>query len=275
MHPANVTQSLDRVMEVVKGNSSPRVVLVTVTWNIIMTPHKLAGRRSLKRRLIAIVLLALVCVCFTMGVLSMQHNDVYYAGHNDNNNIDDTSFFNAENARVQNGKFILKPRNPNNSPKALNGQYYLMKDSVQKRDPSSFDYNRVGHNLEWGYDELMKRLKIEPKCATSALLLVLITSAPGNSDRRNAIRNSWCSNDAKSSVRSTQQRTQTNQLSWHCIFLIGRDSNAQTNADVLKESQYFSDILYGDYEDSYRNLSFKVLDRITLGTPPLPTEIRT
>ena len=235
--------------------SSPRIILVNVTWNIIMTPHKLAGRRSLMSQFVAIVLLALIFVCFAMGVVTIQqHGDLYYAESNDN--VNTSIFYNAEKSRIENGRFILKPRNPDTN--ALNGQYYFTRDSMQKRDLSTYDHKK-GHSLDWGYEEFMNHLKTKPKCASSAFLLVLITSAPDNADRRTAIRNSWCSNNAKSSVRHTQTHAQTSQLSWHCTFLVGRDRNAVTNAKVLKESQYFSDILYGDYDDSYRNLSFKVL----------------
>ena len=239
-------------MEAVRASNS-RVVLVAVTWNIVMAPHKMTSRRFGKRRLFSVLLLIFVCVVLGMVAVSMQDSEGYFYVDNDKDN-DDTSF-----SRMENGRFVLKHRNPSD----LNGgQYYF--DSKQKREVQTFDQNVVGlprgHSLDWGYDDFMKQLTIKPKCASEALLLILITSAPGNTDRRTAIRNSWCSNDAKNSVRPTQRHTQRSRLKWHCVFLVARDNgNPATNAKVLQESRQYSDILYGDYADSYKNLSFKVL----------------
>ena len=252
MHPANVSQNLDSIMEAVRATNS-RVVLVAVTWNIVMAPHKMTSRRWGKRRLFSVLLLIFVCVVLGMVVVSMQDSEGYIYADNNNDGSDDTSF-----SRLKNERFLLKRRNPS---ALTGGQYYL--DTKQKREVQSFDQDAGlprEHSLDWGYDDFMKRLTIKPKCASEALLLILITSAPGNTDRRTAIRNSWCSNNAKSSVRPTQRHTKPNRLKWHCVFLVARDNgNQATNAKVLQESQQFSDILYGDYADSYKNLSFKVL----------------
>ena len=247
MHPANVSQNLDSIMEAVRASNS-RVVLVAVTWNIVMAPHKMTSRRIGKRRL-GVLFLIFVCVVLGMVAMTTQDSEEYFNA----DNSDDSSF-----SRVENGRFLLRPRNPS----VLNGrQDYL--DTKQEREVQTFDQN-VGlprdHILDWGYDNFMKQLTIKPKCASEALLLILITSAPRNTDRRTAIRNSWCSNDAKHSVRPTQRHTKRSRLKWHCVFLVARDNgNSATNEKVLQESEQFSDILYGDYEDNYKNLSFKVL----------------
>ena len=236
MHPANVSQNLDSIMEAVRASNS-RVVLVAVTWNIVMAPPRRFG----KRRLFGVLSLIVACLVLTMVLMSRQDSESFYSN---NNNDDDT-----RNSRIENGRFILRPRNPS----ALNGRQYYV-NSMQNDGVESFDQNpKSPHSLDWGYEDFMKTLKIKPKCASEASLLVLITSAPGNMDRRTAIRNSWCSNYAKNSVRPTQRRTKRARLKWHCVFLVGRDNgNQATDAKVLQESGEFSDILYGDYVDSYR-----------------------
>ena len=91
MHPANVSQNLDSIMEAVRASNSS-VVLVAVTWNIVMAPHKMTSRRLGKRRLFSVLLLIFVCVVLGMVVVSMQDSEGYFYADNNSDGNDDTSF---------------------------------------------------------------------------------------------------------------------------------------------------------------------------------------
>ncbi|XP_064605003.1 beta-1,3-galactosyltransferase 5-like [Liolophura sinensis] len=89
---------------------------------------------------------------------------------------------------------------------------------------------------------------IQPYCEENAILLIMITSAPGNYERRNAIRKSWCSSHTMGF--SAQQ--------WQCVFMIGQTENSTISTHITQEAFRFRDILQGSYLDVYRNLTLKV-----------------
>ncbi len=228
-----------------RGFISPQVVLVAVTCHhyVIMAPQQLALRRAFRRRVCLLATILLLCGLLGAAFVVSQFNQ---AGFYDNMSLDSTFH------EVNNRKFLLRP-------KLQSSQYYLNK--ANNLDSADLNPGRnVGHNLEWGYDDLINGLVAKPKCSSKdSLLLILITSASGNFDRRSAIRNSWCSAESKKSVKPTLPSTPGQKLDWQCVFLIGRDPNSLTNQKVREESQLHSDILLGDFMDSYRNLSLKVL----------------
>ncbi|ESP02442.1 hypothetical protein LOTGIDRAFT_138436 [Lottia gigantea] len=89
-----------------------------------------------------------------------------------------------------------------------------------------------------------------PRCVTNSKFLVVITSAPTHSDRRSAIRKTWCNPYA----------SEHSQDSWQCVFLIGSVEGDIISRKVKKEMSVYRDILLGSYIDSYRNLTYKVLN---------------
>ncbi|XP_069482794.1 beta-1,3-galactosyltransferase 5-like [Ambystoma mexicanum] len=86
----------------------------------------------------------------------------------------------------------------------------------------------------------------EPSCDPGQVLLILVTSAPWHSEARQAIRTTWAA------------PVQT-PYSWQTVFLIGHTSDDQVTEEIEKEQQKFGDILLGNYLDTYRNLTRKVL----------------
>lgn len=116
--------------------------------------------------------------------------------------------------------------------KGVNVRLHLGKDSDVVWDISAFkSYN-----------------DIHPHCEESAVLLIMITSAPENYQRRDAIRKSWCS--GHNMGFSTQQ--------WQCVFMIGWTENSTVSIHITQEAILFRDILQGSYLDVYRNLTLKV-----------------
>ncbi|XP_078574133.1 beta-1,3-galactosyltransferase 1-like [Branchiostoma floridae x Branchiostoma japonicum] len=98
----------------------------------------------------------------------------------------------------------------------------------------------------------------KPSCRGNSelLLLILVTSAPGNVDRRKAIRATWGNKKAGDSWRKYGDKP----ARWKTVFLLGKTpENPSLNFLLEKEARENKDMLFGDYIDSYRNLTLKVL----------------
>ncbi len=102
----------------------------------------------------------------------------------------------------------------------------------------------------WNYHQQMNAVSIQPKC-NNASVMAVITSAPYHEVQRKAIRDTWCS------LCNGQQGSKG--LHCQCVFLIGQTGDAHIQAQIHTEIEQHHDILLGDYLDTYRNLSLKVL----------------
>ena len=82
-------------------------------------------------------------------------------------------------------------------------------------------------------------------CARHYSLLILVSSAPENFERRNLIRQTWGADN------STAPQ-------WKTYFLLGLTTN-QTHSDLLQtENNNFGDIIRADYYEHYWNQSLKI-----------------
>ena len=82
-------------------------------------------------------------------------------------------------------------------------------------------------------------------CAQQYFLLILVSSAPENFDRRDLIRQTWGAYDTFSS-------------NWKTFFLLGKTRN-QAQSDLIKtESNKYGDVIHGNYYEHYWNQSLKV-----------------
>nr|XP_005283866.1 beta-1,3-galactosyltransferase 5-like [Chrysemys picta bellii]XP_023963667.1 beta-1,3-galactosyltransferase 5-like [Chrysemys picta bellii]XP_042697345.1 beta-1,3-galactosyltransferase 5-like [Chrysemys picta bellii] len=86
-----------------------------------------------------------------------------------------------------------------------------------------------------------------PRCEPGQLLLILVTSAPGNSEPRQVIRRTWAAHEGQTA----------NQ--WQSVFLVGQSADIGVAHGIQREQQEFGDILIGNYQDTYRNLTLKVM----------------
>ena len=82
---------------------------------------------------------------------------------------------------------------------------------------------------------------------TAIEMMILIHSAPGHSFARNTLRNTWLSNYRK------------NTENVRYAFLLGEVHNDTLRHNILLESRTFSDIIQGDFVDSYNNLTYKTI----------------
>ena len=83
-------------------------------------------------------------------------------------------------------------------------------------------------------------------CERDYFLLILVSTAPANSERRNLIRQTWGTDNNLSAPQ------------WKTYFLIAQTAN-QTHSDLVKkESKNYSDIIRGYYFENYWNQSLKI-----------------
>ncbi|XP_037091053.1 beta-1,3-galactosyltransferase 1-like [Pollicipes pollicipes] len=83
-------------------------------------------------------------------------------------------------------------------------------------------------------------------CTASTALLVLVTSAVDNWERRQAIRDTWGGGDALAEVGG------------RLLFLLG-ETEPESAAAIRAEAQEYGDILQEAFRDSYRNLTLKTM----------------
>lgn len=101
--------------------------------------------------------------------------------------------------------------------------------------------------VKWDVKDYEDVTSDKPKCAKESKVVILVTSAPQNVERRKSIRETWCRAANFNLVVAP----------WQCVFLVGH--SAEHLSSVQKESVEQSDILIGSYVDSYRNLTIKIM----------------
>ncbi|XP_066298312.1 beta-1,3-galactosyltransferase 1-like [Branchiostoma lanceolatum] len=133
-----------------------------------------------------------------------------------------------------------------------------LKKAGSRNPESQPEVNRRYTDAVFDLDILEDPFSDNPSCPDKSelLLLILVTSAPGNVDRRKAIRSTWGNKKAGDSWRKYGDKPATCKI----VFLLGKTpDNPSLNFLLEKESLEHEDMLFGDYIDSYRNLTLKVL----------------
>nr|XP_028604512.1 beta-1,3-galactosyltransferase 5-like [Podarcis muralis]XP_028604513.1 beta-1,3-galactosyltransferase 5-like [Podarcis muralis]XP_028604514.1 beta-1,3-galactosyltransferase 5-like [Podarcis muralis] len=105
--------------------------------------------------------------------------------------------------------------------------------------------NAAGQGVDFG--PLFSEAGWEPHCEPGQVLLILVTSAPGNAESRQVIRRTW----------AAQEKPQP--YPWQVVFLVGRGAGEEASRQIQQEQEDFGDVLVGNYLDTYRNLTLKVL----------------
>lgn len=78
----------------------------------------------------------------------------------------------------------------------------------------------------------------------NASLVVLVTTGPENFRHREVIRETWGS-------------CSSNQSSKRVIFFMGSVNSSEVQEKIRNESEIYKDIVQGNYDDTYRNLTYK------------------
>ncbi|XP_078353563.1 beta-1,3-galactosyltransferase 5-like [Oculina patagonica] len=82
-------------------------------------------------------------------------------------------------------------------------------------------------------------------CSQYYSLLILVSSAPANLQRRNIIRKTWAFK------RAFKPR-------WTTVFLVAQTRNQNESNSLLKEDELYGDLVRGDYFDYYYNQTYKI-----------------
>ncbi|KAF4790227.1 beta-1,3-galactosyltransferase 4-like protein [Turdus rufiventris] len=95
-----------------------------------------------------------------------------------------------------------------------------------------------------------RALLAPPPCAPPAppFLLLLVPSAPAHRERRLAVRDTWGGSWNEPGTPPTRT-----------VFVLGVPPGPDSQRELLSESRQHGDILQGDFDDSYANLTRKTL----------------
>ncbi|XP_051886622.1 beta-1,3-galactosyltransferase 5-like [Pristis pectinata] len=114
--------------------------------------------------------------------------------------------------------------------------------------PRSKDWRRspVGPRTPWHLNDTSFLIRPPCRCDGSApFLVLLVTSSPDQFEARSAIRQTWGSERQVGGARSVT------------YFMLGHGREQQDW--ILQEGALHRDIIQGDFEDTYNNLTLKVL----------------
>ncbi|XP_077137369.1 beta-1,3-galactosyltransferase 5-like [Ranitomeya variabilis] len=109
---------------------------------------------------------------------------------------------------------------------------------------------RVSSRSGVDFSSLSSADLLEPACPSDLGLLILVTSHARHHASRSAIRKTWA------------QKTKGALGPWQVVFLVGRPEDVVVDWHIHKEHEIHRDIFMGNYVDSYRNLTLKVMHGI-------------
>lgn len=91
-------------------------------------------------------------------------------------------------------------------------------------------------------------------------ILILVPSMPSNYLVRDSIRSTYGSYAHKTFyVEDNVHGKEDQRVSVKLAFLVGKDNDIETESMIQKESRTHGDIIYADFIESYRNLTWKML----------------
>lgn len=212
-----------------KGSSFLRNVSRTLVSVELLTDMRSAhARRSAKRVILkasitSVILLSIAFIITYSILLAYISNKVPLMRHHDDSSSGEKSKSGKRN------KLIARPVGVVDRNHVLK----FTKDVIVKWDVRA-------------YENIFSE---KPTCHKESKIIILITSAPQNYDRRKSIRETWC-RPANFNLAS---------IPWKCVFLIGQSMVHLSNNVIDNEINDYHDILLGSYVDSYRNLTIKTM----------------
>ncbi|PFX19545.1 UDP-GlcNAc:betaGal beta-1,3-N-acetylglucosaminyltransferase 6 [Stylophora pistillata] len=130
--------------------------------------------------------------------------------------------------------------------KNINHKVTLLSSSSVLREPKTNAFNFLEKDFYSQHQILRTKLRTTAACPPkSILLLILVSSNVGNFDRRQLIRKTW---GADHSI----------ETKWKTVFLMGKNSNEREMENATDEARIFGDIVQGDYQEHFWNMSYKV-----------------
>ena len=132
----------------------------------------------------------------------------------------------------------------------INDKVILMASSSVYNEPETTALKRedtVNSSDQEVYSQnLRTKLLTNATCPLDPLLfLILVSSNVGNFNRRQLIRKTW----------GTDHSIETK---WKTVFLLGKNNNERVMENATVESGVYGDIVQGDYQEHFWNMSYKV-----------------
>lgn len=129
---------------------------------------------------------------------------------------------------------------------AITALIYFIKSLLVPPSHRRIDLRKYGRNFH------IISPYVEPRgyFEEDLFILVVVSSSPKkqeNVERRNAIRRTWGKFD------------RTQKYKWKVVFMMGKDSSKHMNDRIMAEHEKYGDLLIGDYTDTYRNITTKLL----------------
>ena len=106
-------------------------------------------------------------------------------------------------------------------------------------------YAHFNTQSNWKPFEHKTTLITKRPCAQYYSLLILVSSAPGNLQRRNYIRKTWAFENAS-------------KPRWTTVFLVAQTRSHSESNSLLKEDEVYGDLVRADYYDHYWNQTLKI-----------------
>jgi len=124
---------------------------------------------------------------------------------------------------------------------------YPTPEKTLKDSTDSFFVDHGSYNPPKSMSEETAVLRKPDSCGKKTKLVIGIKSTIENKDRRKAIRNSW------------GDMSHYKKFGAKLVFLLGRDTTLgrSTTIKLTEEEMKYNDILLGDFDDSFHNLTYK------------------
>ena len=113
---------------------------------------------------------------------------------------------------------------------------------LKTEQPKKNDGNKETY---WKPSNYNQTLITSRTCSQHYSLVIVVSSAPGNWQRRNYIRKTWAFD------RALKPR-------WTTVFLVGQSRKQDESKSLLKEDEFHGDLVRADFYDHYWNLTLKL-----------------
>lgn len=134
--------------------------------------------------------------------------------------------------------------------KNFNWGFRESRSLVTKNDEIEADFERVPEKYHLKASQVSSDKLIEgpilskPKSCKDTEIIIMIKSAVTHPEFRTTIRKTWATN--------------LEMFKTAIYFTVAKSSNSHIQAKLLEESETFKDVIIGDFQDSYYNVTKKV-----------------
>lgn len=143
-------------------------------------------------------------------------------------------------------------------PHLQSGQNMLISQAKDEMSDKNTDADRVNHVqgvrpescprcFQVHFPAIIDHEDFCDKMSQKPIVLLLISSAPDNQDKRQMIRETWGSKCSKEGSY------------FRCLFVLGIARDNNQNNHINQENEKFNDILQFSFQDAYSNLTYKTL----------------